>query len=723
MNLNCNFGAVVHNIYIVSARDLFMRKLALMLVLVLMSTSVFAEISISKPNAVYNFGDRLYVSLNGLVGADSGNLNIDLVCGGKTTNLVKISARSFSLGEEQSYSIPYKILDRKDLELVNLSDIIGDCQIVAGLGTQVTSSNSFVVSDDVAVTVSLNKTMYNPGEEILVNIAAVKANGVNLNGFVDASGVASFSKAVEEGLTEEGFTLSDTIEAGSYYLNVSAYDVGADGVLNRGSGGVYFDVAQIASSMIMSLSGEVAVPGDNFSVGIEIFDQSGIEMSGAVLLKILDPNSEGIEANVNAGEFGDVNFESNASAGIWTVVAEFNGMEESREFEMVALQKVEFEMEDSILSVKNIGNVLYNKTINVGIGDAEVLTLDLNIKIGEVRKFDIGAPTGEYEVVIEDGENSFNKRVFLTGNAISVEDLESVGVFKNYSIVWIFLVLVLGGVGVVLFMRYRKTRTLGKQGVGGKIIEKVGNVKRNVGNEVLKKMPGSVKSRVDHSLNFTNKSPAVQSLDSNNYSSEDKTMVDFTNKTGAHAESALVLKGEKLISGVVSLAVKNHEELSDVARENLKRIVDGAKGKGLLDWRGDYVFIVFSPLVTRTYGNEKLAVKAGMDIVNKLNDYNKKFKDKITFGLGVHAGELVASKVGEKLKYTSIGNSISFAKRMSDSDSRRVVVSEAIRKKLMRDLKVEKGKEIGGNLTYIVSAVRDGVEDAAKLKDLLKRQK
>jgi len=714
----------LHNIYIVSARDLFMRKLALMLVLVLMSAGVLAEISVSEPNAVYNLGDRLYVSLDGLVGADSGNLNIGLVCGGKTTNLVKISARSFSFDEEQSYSIPYKILDRQDLELVNLSDIIGDCQIVAGLGTQVTSSNSFVVSDSVVVAVSLNKTMYNPGEEILVNIEAVKANGVNLNGFVDASGIASFSKAVEEGLAEESFTLSDTIEAGSYYLNVSAYDVGADGVLNRGLGGVYFDVAQIASSMIMSLSGEVAVPGDNFSIGVEVFDQSGIEMSGAVLLKILSPSDEGIEASVNAGEFGNVNFDLNASAGTWTIVAEFNDMKEEREFEMAALQKAEFDLEDSILSVKNIGNVLYNKTINVGIGDAEVLTLDLNIEVGEIRKFDIGAPTGEYEVVIEDGESSFSKQVFLTGNAISVEDLKSVGIFKSYSIIWIFLILILGGVGVVLFVRYRRTRIVGgRKSVVGTAVEKVGNVKRNIGNEVLKKMPGNVKSHVDHSLNFTNKSPAVQSLDSKNYSSEDKTMVDFTNKAGAHAESALVLKGDKLISGVVSLAIKNHEELSDVARGSLKKIVDEAKGKGLLDWRGDYVFIVFSPLVTRTYGNEKLAVKAGIDIVNGLNDYNKKFKDKITFGLGIHAGELVASKVGEKLKYTSIGNSISFAKRMSDSDSRKVVVSEIIRKKLMRDLKVEKGKEIGGNLTYIVSAVRNGVEDAAKLSELLKRQK
>ena len=137
--------------------------------------------------------------------------------------------------------------------------------------------------------------------------------------------------------------------------------------------------------------------------------------------------------------------------------------------------------------------------------------------------------------------------------------------------------------------------------------------------------------------------------------------------------------------------------MGDIAKENLHKIVTGAKGKGLIDWRGEYIFIVFSPLVTRTYGNEALATKTGMAILQELNNHNKKFKDKIEFGLGVHSGELVASKVGGKLKYTSIGNTISFAKRMSDGDSGKLIVSEAVRKKLMRDLKDVKGKAIGGN--------------------------
>jgi len=111
-----------------------------------------------------------------------------------------------------------------------------------------------------------------------------------------------------------------------------------------------------------------------------------------------------------------------------------------------------------------------------------------------------------------------------------------------------------------------------------------------------------------------------------------------------------------------------------------------------------------------------------MKILEDLTGYNKKFRDKIEFGIGVHAGDLIASKGRGKLKYTGIGNTISFAKRMSDIDGGKVVVSEVVRKKLVRDLKVGRGKEIGEKATWIVGTMRDRGEDSARLSELLKRQ-
>jgi hypothetical protein len=696
-----------------------MKKLgcSLVLMLVVFSSLVLGGVSLSEPLNVYNFGDRLYVSADGLRGATSGNLNVDLVCGNTTVNLEKMSARRYGTDEDYEYSLPYKILNKEDLEIENLDGIMGECQVVLSLGSSVSTTKTFTITNDVYVTVSLDKASYDPGEAVTVTIEAVKANGDLLNGFVEGSNASDFNKAIEEGVVEEVFSMPETIEAGTYDLNIWAYDVGSGGTLNGGKGFASLTINKIASSIVLSLSDVDVVPGNNFTVGVDIFDQSGKEMEGAVSLKIVSPENEETEITIQSGEFEDLDFVSNSSAGVWKVISSFDELVNEREFEMLEIQKIDFDFEDSVLSITNVGNVLYNRSIAIQIGE-ELIELDLNIEVGEVRKFALNAPNGEYEVLIDVDGDSISRQVLLTGNAISVNDLKKMGSFKGYLFVWIFLIVVLGGVGVVLFMKYRKTKTMSKNG----LIEKLSGILEGITGKFRGKVSDEMKSRMDNSLNFTKKSPAVQSLDSANYSHEDKSMMDLTKKSVGSAESALVMKGEKYMSAVIALNVKNHDELSDVAKEALHASIEFAeKSKGLIDLRNDYVFAVFSPLITKTYNNEALAVKAGMEILNSLNEYNKKFKDKIKFNIGVHVGELVTSKEGGKLKYTSIGNTISFAKRISDSNNEKLIVSEEIRKKLLRDMKVVKAKDIGESHTYEVSEMKNAAANAAKLKDLLKR--
>jgi len=199
-------------------------------------------------------------------------------------------------------------------------------------------------------------------------------------------------------------------------------------------------------------------------------------------------------------------------------------------------------------------------------------------------------------------------------------------------------------------------------------------------------------------------------------------MVDLTNGHIGNAESALVLDGEKYMSSVVALNIQNYGTLSEVAKEALHNIVEKSRNnKGLIDSREDHIFIVFSPIITKTYNNEILAAKTGMEILKELRGYNKKFRDKIKFNIGIHAGELIASKDDGRLKYTSIGNTISLAKRIASSDTNKLIVSESIKNKINRDLKISNTKEISGNKIYEVSEMKDKAADAERLRDLLKR--
>jgi len=699
---------------------------------VLFSSLSSGAIVISEPNPIYNLGDELDIRIDGIIGATSGNMNVNLNCKNNTINLVRLPGTSFDLVEETSFEFS-KILTRSDLEIINLTSVIGNCQISTSLGSEYVATGSFFVSQDVDVVATLNQTTFDPKDPITVSIQATKANGDNLEGFIEGSGASFFSKEVSNGNLVETFYMPETIEAGPYDLEIFAYELIDNEIMNTGSSTVSFVINQIPSAILVSLSDSVAIPGEEFTIGTEITDQSGKLIEGLVTVTLTSPADEEIILNIPANSFESIDFFENATAGAWLLVAKFHEIEEVREFEVAPNMKAEYAFEDSVLLIKNVGNVVFNKTISVTIGE-DVLDLELQLDLGEERKFGLKAgATGEYEVVVSDGDSETAKRIPLTGNAVGISDLEEVGFFANYSIIWVFLIVVLGAIVIVLFIRSKKTKKLGsKKGlmkdIGGKpdsvaaaSSKKIAKTAVKAKEGVTSRLSSGIKSGIDNSLNFTKKSPEVAGLDGGK-NVEDKTLVDLTAKKAGVAESSLVLKGEKHVSSVISLSIKNYSALGKHAQEGVQNIVHSLESsKGLVDWRGEFVFIVYSPIITRTYKNEILAAKSAMDLLSKLQDYNKKFKDKIEFNIGVHTGELIASKVNNKLKYTSVGNTISFAKRISDSARDKVLVSEEIRKKLLRDITVGNGGSIGEKQTYEILKIKDRGADQEKLKELLKR--
>jgi hypothetical protein len=82
---------------------------------------------------------------------------------------------------------------------------------------------------------------------------------------------------------------------------------------------------------------------------------------------------------------------------------------------------------------------------------------------------------------------------------------------------------------------------------------------------------------------------------------------------------------------------------------------------------------------------------------------------------------MVVSKTKDKIKYTSLGNLMPVVKKMGDSANAKLIINDGIRKKLLRDLKVEKYKTVGEKQTFSVISVKDREANEQKLKDLLKR--
>jgi hypothetical protein len=229
---------------------------------------------------------------------------------------------------------------------------------------------------------------------------------------------------------------------------------------------------------------------------------------------------------------------------------------------------------------------------------------------------------------------------------------------------------------IVLFFRYnKKTLNLNK-----KIKEKLGKISSD---KEGKKMLGSEKSKINN------------------------------------AESSPVIQGTKEISSVITLKIKT--PITSFIRESVERILGNTKKENIaIDFRDNEAIIILSPRKTRTFQNEYPAMKVATQIQEALENHNKKFKEKIDFGIGINSGDIISSLEKDKLKYTGIGDTISFSKKISSISNGEILISEKLRNKLSRDVKAERMENERG-VYYKILNLEGKENNKEKLRDLLKR--
>ncbi|MFZ5955285.1 MAG: hypothetical protein ACOYT4_02570 [Nanoarchaeota archaeon] len=650
------------------------KRLVIIIILIFLMSFISAKISIdSEPQDVYNLGDNLYITISTTPSSNYGNLNVNLFCNNKTINLLKWPSQFF--GEQTNYPLPVKKLTKKDLEIDNIDDIVGTCQVIASLGEEKDSTKSFIVTKNVLVTPRLNKTNYNPKEHITLYVDALKENNYPLEGFIEVTGTANFKKAISGGSVSETFVMPETTEPSEYKLNILVYDKSEEGeILNQGYSSIKFAINQVPSHIQTSLSQLEVDPGNNISFALDLFDQSGKLMEGAISVSVISPTNEETKLVVNSGTTGNLNFQANSTPGKWKIISSFKDISDTKEFALNAIQKAEFEIleDSSMLLVKNVGNCIYNKTIEIKIGENIQKIEKIAIGIGEERKFSIKAPKGEYDIKINDGNSNVEKRLLLTGKAISVKEASNFDVFSQYPIIWIFMIILLALVAIFSLIKFKKT---------SKLKDKVR--KFNPELDAPKPLPL---------------------------------------KTGK-AESSLVLKGEKSNSSIIIVKL-NYAGLRDTAREELEKMLEIAKqNKGVIEYKEDHVIIIFNPLITRSNSNESIAVRTGFDIFKRLTEYNRKFATAIPFNIGIHSGNLISSVENGRLKYTSIENTIILARKISSLSTGKMLVSDSIRNKIVRDIKAEKAGVVGKHNIFSVEKISDKEANQQKLADILKRMK
>ncbi len=649
------------------------RKILFLFLFLFAINHVFATISFSDIKELYNLGDEISVTIKLNPSSQSGNFEYSLNCGEEKEIIIfyKGIENYFQAGKEE------KLNTKIFLERSYINNLSGECYLKVILGSESSSSPKFKISNKVKVDLSLDKYSYDPGENIVLEIKAIKENGEKFNGFVKIEGVVSFEKEIKEGYLKEILSTKPNKEAGDYSLNVFVYDLGKDKKVNNFENKtINLKINQIPKSVPLTLSSLEINPGEELKYQANIYDQSGKPMKGLINIEFVSPDkTKIIKRNIESGSSDSIKIQANETPGVWTLVSSFGKIREERDIKILKLAKIDFEFfeNSSIIVIKNIGNDIYNGDVLFNIG-GEARNLTLSIAPGEERKFVLSGP-GKQNVKLSAGNESVEKTLLLTGRVVDVREVKKYFIFSDYPIIWTFIGVLLIFLVVVLFFRYRnKTFDLTK-----KIKEKISKKEIKKQGEFI-----NIKSNI------------------------------------SNAESSLVLEGTKEPATFIVLKIKN--KISKESKERLEKIIrELNKYNAVFEFKENEIVTIFSPKKTKSFKNEYSAIKYSYEISKAVEELNKKFEEKINLGIGISSGDLISKIENGKLKYTNIDNSIFISRRISQNFSNNnVVISERVKNKLLREVRTEK-IEKDGNTYYIVKRISDKEENEAKLKEILKR--
>ncbi len=629
----------------------------------------------SEPKSIYNIGDKLELTIS----TDSGDaqLKTELECKNKSKLLF---SDYLNIGETQKQV-------SRPLTSDFLGDIKGKCKITAEYKGETIKTNEFKITNNVELDIDLAKLNYESGEQVIIKGEAIKENSEKLTGYVDVvieDADIRLKRDVVKGDIDLNFSLPKNIQPGSYSLIIEAYEKNEQEIVtNRGKSITKIGIKQQPSKLEIAVNQQKVNPGNNISFKVLLYDQANNEMEGNLGVSIKNNFDEEVYKKlVSTNQEIVFPISTNASAGYWKIQSSVFELSSKRLFYVEENQKAKFNILNDTLIITNIGNVPYKKAVQIVIGN-EVEIKETEIPVGQSKKFRLLAPDGIYNVKITDGSNTFTESdVSLTGNIIGVMDIrKQINLWNKYPMVWLFLIVVIGMFILMVVQRSVKKKVFAFPSKSSKLKE-------------------SKKEKV--------KKTTVKQKNSQ------------LGKGKINAEHTLVLNGKKQEVGLICIKIKSNlnESLKKVLRDIFSKAYESKKSAEY--WTGDYVFLLFSPLVTRTLKNQKNAIKTALSIEKAIKEYNKKFKDKIDFGISVHTGEIANQLKGNKLKFTGLGNTLRRAKKLADISQQETLLSKEIHEKSIDEIKADK-KDIQGQEVFKVKQIKDNQRNREFIKEFLKR--
>lgn len=737
-------------------------------------SNISASIYFSQLGSIYNIGDMIEMNVN-VSPQDSGPLKVVLFCDNVSLDVYRGS--------------PTELI-QLPLTTLWMNGITGECHFTGYYGGESIESTVFKISKKLNINLYTTSFYVKPGEVIRISGNAKRLNGEPISGEVELRvpiPETNYSKERIYGVINNGefnidYALKKETPAGDYRIDIFAYEKSVNEKTSEGVAYASMQVSQVIKNIDIALDIQNLEPGKALSYKLLLNDQSDNSIEGNVAVEIRDPNNARIfQKIVKSGETLIFDAPSNATAGYYEIEASNDNLVKTKKFHVTENAQVSFEVINGTLIIRNIGNIPYNRTIEVNInGKNFFIKPDQlgNFIPGEKREFKLTGDREMNSLTIDDKVSNLaldnivlpiaKQPNLATGAAIGISDIVAT------PIAWIFILVILAIVILFLFrdifkkksitypvpLKYQKEnyylsesprilrldrngkeikedtlerikpenivkRELEEKGMGEKELDPIRKPLIEKKTEVKYYNP----SYAPYNPNLRKESkqeifqrdiPVKKEIKETPFTPRLEVVGKRKIVSPNEAEQVLVTDGQKSRAAVIALKIKN--SINKSSKENLEKAIEHVyEQKGAVNEHGDYIFVLFSPLITKSFRNEIEATKAAERIADALKEHNKKFAEKIEFGIAVNSGDVINKIEDKKLKFTSLGTLTISAKKLADISNGQVLLTKEAYEKAMSEVKADK-KQINGIEVYEVKKVADYEKNKKFINEFLKRE-
>lgn len=622
-----------------------MKKLVVLIALgIFLLSFVAADISLSsEPKSLYNLNDKIELDVKILPNPVIDDLVIlKLVCNEEEIEIYK---EYLIINQELSKKIIVPLI--KEF----IKDSVGSCSIVSKIGDEKrTLSNTFTISNKLILSIDESSKEMRPGSIVSLIGTAVRENSKPASGVIEVEiqgkKIVRANSKLNEGKFAVEIPLADDFSAGSHTIKIRAYEKNKfDQITNEGVIESLITVIQVPTNLEIIIENKEIMPGESL-IGVAVLrDQTGEKIRTKAYLAIKNEKSEVVKKiEVSTGEEFSYLIEETEFPNKFRISAYADEIISHIDFKILENKEVSINMINKTLIIKNIGNVYYNDTVYVSVGDEKV-PVEVDLEVMESQKYNVYAPTGEYKIEFGGAERFAS----LTGNAIKIERVEasSLGAIKISA--WIFIILILGFVAYIFF--------------------KKGNKKAFFGRKTGKKAKSPIELK---------EMPTPNCLIN----------------TKVKGELSISITGSRQNSPIGCISLKNYEQIKDGdggVLETFSKIGELIESKkGIIYENKGHIFYILPPVRTKTFSNEIPIIKISEKIKELFVVHNKKFKQKIDFGIGLNYGTIVTREEGRVFKFMSMGTLMTIVKKIANRSNAIVLMNDKFKERLDKTVKVEK---------------------------------